>query len=484
MESLQEPKAVSAPIEIKGDVEGMVSGVSRLQLSDAEPEVQGNSRNKLHDSKRGFRFWPLLRSFVDACLFHRTLSNYCGMHQEAIYALEQAEKAARSIGSQGLLGKILVSKSEIASSSGDHHESWKCLEEASPLYKSADDSLDVVLHHRSLGNFYHREHQWKPEVEAYAQAELVLDRIFASASRDYSAIECSTVSTNAGKTTLSMDGGNGKRMPQKPPGQRKPLRSARSKPKEETRILPSPSKGLTIQTDDWPSLEIVRSDILRRKAENAIAQHRYAEAAVLLLDTVPHYLPAETTVRLHAALASLRIREGISHMAGDAVFGMLPESTLSYPATSALGQGQSEGSANDRNGNTKPRKPQSRVQPGSKADLHPRLTISMPFVDRLLEALSLATDIHSDVLEKCSNFTVYKVCASLGTAAMLLASTRSDVALGRVESLMIPYTIGKPYPYDNFSLDLLTLHRAFEDERSFQGTAGYRSQSLNEKGAS
>ncbi|KAI9670966.1 MAG: hypothetical protein M1831_005051 [Alyxoria varia] len=484
LESPQGSKAASAQTDNREDIEGAVSGMTQLHLSHAEPEGQQNSKDDLHDSKPGLHFWPLLRSLVDACLFLRTLSKHCGMHQEAIYATEQAEKAVRSLGSQGLLGRILVSKSEITCSSGDSHESWKYLEEANSLYKSADDSMDLVLHHRGRGNFYHRQQQWSTEIEAYAQAEHVLNQISASASKDYPGFEDPVVSINVATASLSINEKQENRVPPKPSGQRKPLRSTKSKPKEGNRTLPSPSKDSAIQIDDFPSLNIVRSDILRRKAENAIAQHQYAEAAVLLLDNVPHYFPIDMIVRLHAALASLRIREGISHMAGDAVFGMLPESTLSYPATSIVTDGQPERLAHDSNGHSKPRKPLSKIQSSSKTDQHPRQTSSMPFVDRLLEALSLAADIHPDALEKCSNFTVYQACAAIGTAAMLLASTRSEVARGRVHSLMIPYTIELSKINATFSEQLFTesndtIKKELLDDYSIDTSKGAGSVSMS-----
>jgi len=335
----------------------------------------------------------------------------------------------------GQLAEILLAQGDYANCAGKLSEGKALLDRAYELYYAKDNTANAALYHCLLGGFHHEKRQWSLELKAYKAAEKIIQRIYdAQEAEGGKPAKVHTPRSPLGTVRTARP-------------RIAPVKKIEPLVKIDTKQLEASKNQRHGMHDDAPKLLGILNNIKQLEASSYIAQDDLESAARVLAEMLPVKEGKDTHVKAQIANVVLTLRQALKSMTADPVFGVLSESTISYPATIVASPRESSHSAGKGLCTSSPcdRKitPMSPVK-GLKQPSVKQLS----FKGSLVRAHEQLTNIRQETIRTCSTATVYRFHAAAAELSMILSSTDTHTNQ-KTRPILVAHSLGK------FAMDMI-----------------------------
>lgn len=301
----------------------------------------------------GPAFWPLVRRLFSALMQLGKVSKHLGALRGAQSAWDQAQKIADAMGAPLLQAQVWIEKADLAWRSGSDHEAKALYHKAEvSSAKSSDISVDQISGMLSLGDFHRHRRQWRNELEVYARIDSAIDTL---ESQSYLEEASRLLALSARLSTRSLSASSGEVRPAigivMDTKTNKKTKKLGAKPVDHTK---RPAVSTTALIEPSKPAAALRLDVIARRIESMLAQKNLVAASKLLRQlSGDSFWPQKSNV-VQLLRATHLLHEALDSMAADAVYSMLPESTLSLPNVPLPARRGSSGSLVAENDRAKP----------------------------------------------------------------------------------------------------------------------------------
>lgn len=434
------------PQKAVDDIDALTEHLTRLSVSRNSDLAHERARDC---EVRGPLFWPLTGRLFRTLMQLSKISKLSGIDHAATAAASQAHAIARAVRSRPYIARSLLEMADIARRRGDMPEFQELLDSARSLYSKFPRPTreDVALQlcyadlHRAREDWVRENHaydkalrslasvqqpEWLSEIQELPPLRVQVDEDAESSSAlsESNLIETSSPAKSA-KQWLE----------QQQVHQRTKLEVGRLTP---TPIARQVSASFEISSDPF---EMSRSEILRRRAESLIMQGDVEGCGHLLSSQIINEGQPESRASQNALQVLFQLRTALAELSTHAVFGMLPESTLSLPAVPLT---RSVAPVLDKNPGS-PVKIKALIaghaRSGSKATNAGQLA-SMQTLQRCLSSL---VDSSVFKLALCSNASISRLQDVLTTSSMLLSAAAQGQATQHPASLAYDLDLAKSF---------------------------------------
>lgn len=433
---LHRPAQSNSPLEknhsTDEDIETLSTAMSTMDMRSYVRNSSASLRGK--DEPTLWRLAPImLRSLIQASSMYW----HYGLYQEAMHQLSQAHQVAETLGLKSLQGVILAKRGEYNYRSGSLVNGLRDLEKAGEICSEIENNTDLAQYYCSLGYSHHITGQWELELEDYNHAESILDAMNSPMSFKDFPLPTSRLGTPSDITTnlkipstVVVKQNVGRKLP------------ATSKIRSKPVVVDSSQdhNGASLPHQKITSLNFpsIRTEITRRKAESALAQgdsHAFLEVTKNL-NTIT--TSNEARAQQCGTLSKILVKLGLTQMSLDAIFSLLPESTITFPAVAIS---QSRRSSTHARAIVSPIK---KSQKGTVARRAPKEDCGKlaAIADLLCQALNNLSDIRSTVVRNYSNTTISQMCAAFTNAAILLSFVQPEAIGKSIYPALVAYSIG------------------------------------------
>lgn len=259
------------------------------------------------------------------------LSASCGQYHDTVYSIEQSRRLTHNLLLPILQSGTLARKGDCLIRGGELNAGHDHLTRAFEMCQSFEQDHRLIAHHQAYGHYHHLCQQWQPELQVYRKASILLDSIEKC---EFSLKHSTSLSPAEDQPTRAEIKAFVAGQAQKT--SRKPRQRALAPPKlgvsNESTESQLPTKEPQSST---PStlLRSLRAYLISLEAQSLLAQQDPTGCKRLLQDVRDADLSATTTDRLAVAWSRMSFMEALDAMVTDAVFSMLPESSMSIPAS-------------------------------------------------------------------------------------------------------------------------------------------------------
>ncbi len=390
----------------------------------------------------GAHFWSIVPSlFRGLCLLSRILALQ-GLFQEALHYVQRARSIADAVQAKHLIVRASCLMARYWAQSGKIETAKEYVDKATPHAKGLETSMDVVTYHSCVAQVHGMEGSWEEERQAHHRAALVLEELtlpqWISSTDKFGTTEVDVTGLMAG---LRLD---------PVPATRKTVRATRTTktaPKKPPLPKPKSAHGRSEETkarnpaEECAPLVTMRKELLWSQAVSVLSRGEIT-AASQLLEIAGGLLGSRSSeihqqVLTHQTLAL----QGLQAMAADFTYNVLPESTISFPAVSAL-EGQMPEPLPATN------KAPISGKSDSTARLPPRKTkrtkemIREDFAATLRKARDGLREVQSAAIHSCSTSLISQLCNHLSQLTILLSVMTPD-ATPNIKPLFTSFSMGQ-----------------------------------------
>ncbi|TPX12107.1 uncharacterized protein E0L32_007222 [Thyridium curvatum] len=355
-------------------------------------------------------FYPLFRSLSSLS----TLYAHMGMFQETLYYAEQANKIANSTGSSIYIASSEAWLGSVWLKAAKPDKSLSFLNAARSNLEEANFSSQIATIARDMGVMFGKLQDSKAEAEMMQKAQSIMVSVVENMAKvvqdDQSVLE-----TKMARMTLKEKPAREARKP-RIPAQRKPATKA-TKAKTKTTAAqfqqPPTSENLAVLA--------LNSTIMVQKLSSCVKQRDW-DAAKAIVQTMEGLPPSSlSTVSGKVARASYLLGYSIDQMARDAVFSVIQDSTLSFPAVASSG-----GDRYGRLSLTKQSPAGKTRAPSTSQTRDSAKEAGLPgFLESLREAQECLLEAHSIASVKGDAGQLHRISGMLQNAVVLISAACS-----------------------------------------------------------
>jgi separase len=376
-----------------------------------------------HDALNGSQFWSLVPSLRRSYYHLSTMFAHHGLFSESIYWVEQAQKIAQALGSPSPLLRNFSVLAGYWIKADQVEKGQSFLDQALDSGMVNRPSLDLVQHQLSVAYMWKARLEPDDAVEALDSALETIQRLTDISlinSLDRFAIsEGSIVAELAGmhiedsvppaKTTRKG------RSLKKPAPKTVPKTTRKTKPK--TTAEPTCRDGL-----ECVPLLAIRADIFRKKSFELLLKDKITIASDVV-DQAEDFQTVQSAV-ISQQIAKFRklFHQVLKAVASDCAFSVLPDSTVSIPATSLAEYRQSDQSLGRSPLSSSPKDTITRPSPGRKIIKSRPVSKKQDFKILLRVATDCLADVHFSAMQTCSMDVIHQLCGLLAGAAVYLSA--------------------------------------------------------------
>ncbi|KAI9724848.1 MAG: hypothetical protein M1812_000124 [Candelaria pacifica] len=436
-------KIVSAEAR-NSDLEELTDGMSALPSTlHGAPPVPPPIMTTTHESLKGPRFWSLIPSLYEGLCQLSRLYSHQGMFQEVNHYNEQARKIAISVHATNFISRSLATSGDISVRGGHVAKGESILREATSSCMGLEECKGTADLHCSLGYLFHIQSNWLDGIKSFEKAEAILDRLTEKAY--ISALDRLPTSRDGLEERLSQLTLKDRSVPYK-------ARSSKSikAPFIKSRRLAPPKAAKvavksTIQmTEECPQLLRLQREVLRQKALALILQQKVDLAASLLQEAESMPDTRQGLVQQRLIMAKQLLTRALEGLAADAVFCVLPESTISFPSVAVA----SKSRLSDRSPGKVMRLSPQRKSP-AKVTTHrkvarPKTSVRDESIALLHEARETLLEVQSTAIQMCSISVVHKISNVLSSTIILLSAVSSSLSKVAVQAASVAFSMEIP----------------------------------------
>ncbi|KAI9817865.1 MAG: hypothetical protein M1827_000984 [Pycnora praestabilis] len=421
----------------EADMEALAEGLSKLTTSaPAVPSVMSSTPQSLN----GPTFWTLVPLLQRGLLHLSALYSHQGMFQEAIYCTEQANKIVVAVNASSLVARNLAVSGDYWARSGDFKKGERLLNEAIDLRHEMGDDKDSVMIQCYLANIARLKDDQEGEIRAcenaVAKLQVLTNPEFINQLHQLLPQE---TELEGQMTKLTLE-----KAPRRTAATRKGKPAALAKTsKVMAKSSTTTTKTAAYIPSECPQLLRLKGDILRRKACVMIKQHRVDMASSLLLEVECLSSGHQGIVQQRLGTARKLLSQGIEGMSADAVFCVLPESTISFPSIASAAKNADKQMRDRSSGRminvTPPRKSPAKSSP--KKGIRSKSPARLDFMESLFQARENVSEIHSMAMQMCSTANVHTISAFLSGMNMLVSAGGPTRLKGTVHPIFAGHSI-------------------------------------------
>lgn len=294
------------PEEVDTQLESVKRAFSKLALEHAQRDRPRERQNPL--------FIKLAPELCYGLLQLSYMVYWSGLYEDALYYAEQALQTAKTVRSKAMEGLVLVRCGELRSRGADLAEGRLLLKQADDIYALKCEHVDVVAHRLSLGVLHHIRQEWPSELQVYAGAAKLVERLMSEDTITTSCFEPRRVRAKVVTETA--------RLSKRPPTSHSVSRVAR-------RLENTPAKTADAMSIQFRAL---KGRLLRSQSEALLANGNLEDAAALFPLFSTEDLDVDLRVQQGSTVAKKLLLDGFSQMSEDPSFSTLSESVMSVPS--------------------------------------------------------------------------------------------------------------------------------------------------------
>ena len=308
-----------------GNTDTLLGAMSRVTVSDNGPlenvQLLGGTASM---------YWPLVPQLHRAYLQVGRLYESEGLFQGAKYYMERSQKLAEKASASGLLCRSLSHFADTMSHSGNYTEAKRMFDTANDRVCLLEEDCQRLEFQKNLTNHYLLRGQLPDAEQSCAAAELIIQRLTEQSSihspphepPDVFSLQEQLSELTIGKNTS-----------------RQPKTQKRAHPKNTTnedvevgKVLKAGIANLSGVQVSSSKLRQLKYVVLRQRIEIAVQENKLQRAAEFLEEAVKQVCTPLERVLNAMSSAEVSIIRGLDAIKSDAVYCILPESTVGLPS--------------------------------------------------------------------------------------------------------------------------------------------------------
>lgn len=425
-------------------VDGPESDAESSSLSAAPCEGIGALPvvSTTHESLSSAAFWTLVPRLFQGLINLSRLFDHQGKVQEAEYYIEQARKIAGAVRASHLTGQYLGVAGDYQIRKGEVEQGLALLQKATGIVPGFQQDWHYATLQRVISNAHALRCEWRSADAALIKAKQTLEDLMApNFVRLLTCMTTADIELESQMSSLSL-----KESPPVKNLQRKrriPMKSVSVKKPFEQKV----SKGQieSIPVTEYLPLQQIQGQIMRQQSFNAMRQRDLANATSLLSESGKRHRDQQDTVLQELRAAQVLLCQGLEQMSADAVFCVLPDSTISHPATThseRAGNKQHPESHLDGAISTLSSK-RSPAKSSSRRTARTQTPQCREFIDILKHARDTICSIQPLATAISSTAVIHTLSDVVGKIVMMLTAACPIEANGQANSTFAVYCMGE-----------------------------------------
>jgi separase len=327
----QKKQDKSLPAAASSDVEAVVEGVAKLDLSQngASPDVSASYI-------QGAPFWPHLGSHHTCLLNLATLSAHHGLFQDAIYYGEQALKIDKTLDANV---RLVAAQTQLGCYwilGGHVDEGQSLLTSASESSKQIQTSVETVSLHMALASLYKVQGEHEKAFRLLQEADKAITAVTSSdATSITEAPDVAALEEKMEKLRV--------RSTRRTPSTSSAIatgRRTRANSSASTATKKASTPKTSLPDVQSKSLLRLKGDVLRQQADCLRSLFDFDRSAQTLAEARQFATGRESKVSLEIGESGHLLADAIRNFASHAVYCVLPESTISLPSLMSPAKGE------------------------------------------------------------------------------------------------------------------------------------------------
>jgi separase len=388
------------------------------------------------NAKSGPALWSLIRPMFYSLEHLSNIYAHVGMFQDTIYYAEQAQKVAENSNSKNLNTEGLLLLSSAWHRAGVTDKATTYLQQASSFGSTINETQCLLLLKCRLAKMYELQGDIESELKAYAEAEAMLKRITAPsyiAEIDRVVDPALILEAKMSKLTITK-GMAGTAI--KPPTARKAITTKKvasviRPPKTRTRkdqpvargaprtrkqeATSTKSAAVSSSCNQCLPLESMKGMLMRQKADAYLSRSLLEEAKVCLSEASSIAHTVSDAAQQHLANARQLFHQGLQLLTADAVYSVVQDSTISFPALTAAGK------STETAATTKAVELKKGAGPNTRGTSTVRKT-ALSWIELLKQAQSHLHEAYTLAVRVSSSRTIQSIASFMNVASLLLST--------------------------------------------------------------
>ncbi|KAI9875970.1 MAG: hypothetical protein M1830_007652, partial [Pleopsidium flavum] len=407
------------------DLSGLSESFSILAVSACSvPPIMSST----HESLKSPSFWSLVPSVYRGLTLLSKLFAHQGMFLETIHYTEQTQRVVDAVRAGPWMAHNLAVSGDYWTRGENLQKGHDILDQAQDLTLQMPSTRDTATFYCHLANLHRMRCRWDDEAEAYESADKVLRGLTATGfveQLQYTLPAVQGLEARMAKLALQDE----QSCPE--PAVKRQVRQRTKDPKKgrdqdpEVLLLKSQSSASECST-----LLRVKGDILRQHACAMILRQKLEDATSILMVADGFPKSQQGLIQQRLGTAKQLLLHGLKSMSADAVFCILPESSISFPAV-AIGSKSKERQIGERSPTrvyrlSPPRRPNTKS--GGRKSGRPKTPVTEDFVDFLYQARETLAEVQIMAVQMCSSNTLHVISNVVSSILMLLSASCSAKA--------------------------------------------------------
>ncbi len=431
---------VTQPDSHELDHSGLNESFSMLSVSACHaPAVMSST----HDSLKSPPFWSLVPTISRGLTLLSRLFAHQGMFLEAVYYTEQAQKIVDAVGAVPWIAQSLALSGAHWTRCGDLGKGEDLLLQARELSFRIDSGRGTAIVQTELANLHKVQRRWDEESSDYRLAGKVLSELTTTGFvESLEQISPAVSGLEEQMTKLTLGGDRPLGVATKKRQVREPTRDCIQ---NRSATLEKPAANARDFASQCVPLLRLRGDLLRQHSFSMMLQRKIEDATWMLAEAEELPKSQHGYIQQHLGTAKQLLVHALKDMSVDAVFCVLPDSTISFPAvTSAFSSkerqvcGRSPVKANK---SSPPRK--TAVKPGPRKTARTKTPVLEDFRNVLCQARDCLSEIQTMAVQMSSTNTLQVISSVLRTLLMLLSAASAATAKSAVNPYFATYSTGR-----------------------------------------
>ena len=435
---LSSRKATPCPVDVtESDVETSSLSAASCEGIGAMPVMSTR-----HESLSSAAFWTLVPRLFEGLINLSKLFDHQGKFQEAEHYIEQARKIAGAVRANHSIGQCLAAAGDYRIRRGEVEQGFTLLQQATGLVSGAQQDRHYATLQCVISNAHMLRSEWRSGDVALNKAKQTLEDLMTP--HFVHALSCMTSADLELESQMSSL--NLKESPPMKDLQRKrrvPTKTSSVKKTNEQKA-PKGQAENSLVTECFPLLRI-QGKIMRQQSFNAIRQKDLANATLLLSEAGKRPADQQDIVLQELRAAQVLLCQGLEQMSADAVFCVLPDSTISHPATTygeraghkQLPEVHLGGISSTLNSRRSPAKSSSRRTARTQTPQ------CRDFIDALKQARDTICSIQPLATTISSTAVIHSLSDIVGKTVMMLTAACPIEAKGPANSTFAVYCMGE-----------------------------------------
>ena len=399
------------------EIDSLAEDVAKVEL---DPGPRPPISSLTHKRLRGPAFWPFVSSLVRSLVHLARVYSHIGLFQESVYYSEQAEKIADAVQADAHLVTIRAGIIMCRASSHRDDEAQKMLDKIGQIQESSSNTQEMICYHRSKARLQQLRGEEEAELISIEQAISALEAVMSS--------QCGTTFNRPRSDVTSPESTSSKAQSNTSKKQKSTVKTPRRKPSPKPSTNPQIKAELHQSEDEvkysseFPRIAASLASLLARKAILLLLQGNLSKAGAILLRAQTLLTGREDAILHQMANFNNFLAQATQLLTSDFVYNVLPESTISFPATVGMEQGATETLPHHRDH-------MSLYEKGQIKSISPRkggrraIASKTDFTTLLQQARDCILDVHAKTFQVGSTFVLHRICDMLRHVTIFLSAT-------------------------------------------------------------